>query len=91
NAVYDRAENRSHIAEAARVVGVDFTGIWLAVDTETLRQRVASRFGGPSDATIDVLAHQLAHGSVPEDWISINAGRPVAETIGQILSVLRVE
>lgn len=91
NAVYDRAGNRAHIAAAARAANVDFTGIWLAVDPETLRRRVAARSGSASDATVDVLAHQLAHGHAPDDWISINAGRSVDEIIKEILSVLQAE
>lgn len=88
NAVYDRVENRAHIADAAQAAGVDFTGIWLAVDPAILRQRVAARSGGPSDATVDVLARQLAQGTVPDDWISIDASQPVDEIIMEILSVL---
>lgn len=89
NAVYDRTENRTHIAAAARAAAVPFTGIWLAVDPEILHRRVAARSGGASDATVDVLAHQLAHGTAPEDWTSLDAGQSVEEIIGEILSVLK--
>lgn len=88
NAVYDRAESRAQIADAARAAGVPFTGLWLRVAPEILRQRVASRTGSASDATVEVLAHQMSYGHVPDNWLQIDAGRPVGDIVAEILPLV---
>src|SRR5438874_1282481 len=54
--------------------GVPFTGLWLEAPAETMRSRIAGRRGDASDASSEILSHQLAHNPSALDWIGIDAG-----------------
>ncbi|WP_172327771.1 bifunctional aminoglycoside phosphotransferase/ATP-binding protein [Mangrovicoccus sp. HB161399] len=84
DAVYDRPERRARIAEAAAQAGRPFAGVWLDVPAETLRARVASRRGGVSDATSDVLEAQLARGTGKVDWRHADGTETVAELVAEL-------
>jgi len=85
DAVFDRHEDRRAISDAARKPRVPFHGFWLAAGAAILRERVATRRSGPSDATIDVLERQLQKNTGAADWQQLDASRPVAETVTAIL------
>jgi uncharacterized protein len=85
DAVFDKPGNRKLIANVARDARAHFSGIWLDVAPKTLRNRLASRAPGCSDATLDVLENQLARLIGRTDWMHIDADRPVDIIVEEIL------
>jgi uncharacterized protein len=67
------AERRS-FAAIAHEAGVAFCGLWLEAGAEAMAERIRTRHGDASDATPEILAHQLSHDPGPMDWIRIDAG-----------------
>ena len=88
DAVFDRPEDRGKIFDVAREPDLPFHGFWLATGAAILRERVAARRGGPSDATLDVLERQLQKNAGAADWQQLDAARPVAETVKAILAAV---
>ncbi|MBP1852023.1 AAA family ATPase [Rhizobium halophytocola] len=88
SAVFDRPEQRQAIEDAARMAGLSMQGFWLEVDPEVLRQRVAGRDPGPSDATVAVLQDQMQHDIGMIDWHRIDAGQPVEAVAADIHAAL---
>ncbi|MEC9343780.1 MAG: AAA family ATPase, partial [Pseudomonadota bacterium] len=86
DAVFDDAERRDAIERAARDAGVKFAGIWLDADPAILRQRVAARHHGPSDATVDVLDRQLARFTGDIGWKRIAAAQAPQDVVRDILN-----
>ena len=76
--------------KAASDERVPFTGIWLEADAAVLWQRVGARRGGPSDATVDVLARQLERQVEDMSWHRIDAGGSVTDIADAILSLCRL-
>jgi aminoglycoside phosphotransferase family enzyme/predicted kinase len=74
DAVALREEERRAFAAVAAAAGVPFTGVWLEAPAETMRARIAERRGDASDASAEILAHQLAHNPGALDWIGVDAG-----------------
>jgi len=91
DAVFDRSEDRDAISDVAREPDLPFRGFWLAAGAAVLRERVAARRGGPSDATLDVLERQLQKNAGAADWLQLDAARPVAETVATILDTVGTE
>jgi uncharacterized protein len=81
DAVFDKPENRRAMALAAAQTGMRFTGVWLEADPQLLGARVRSREKGPSDATLDVLALQLARRPDVSDWRHLAADAPLADLV----------
>jgi aminoglycoside phosphotransferase family enzyme/predicted kinase len=67
------AERRSFAAVAA-AAGVPFTGLWLEAPAETMRERLGGRSGDASDASAEVLGHQLSLDPGVIEWIGIDSG-----------------
>ena len=84
DAVSAREDERRAIQAIAERCRVPFTGIWLTADAATLTARVANRRGDASDATVDVLARQLAHGAGEVAWTMIDASGGAAATIAAV-------
>lgn len=80
DAVFDRHDRRAAIERALPQA----TGIWLWAGADTLRTRVGARQGGPSDATVEVLEHQLDHDPGPIGWTRIATDRPLAQILDDI-------
>jgi uncharacterized protein len=76
DAVFADPAERERIEAAARAARVPFHGIWLDATAQLLRDRVAARKGGPSDATLAVLERQLAYDFGPITWTRLDAGPP---------------
>ena len=74
DAVALREQERHSFAAVAAAAGVPFTGLWLDAPAETMRTRIAGRRGDASDASSEILSHQLAHNPSALDWIGIDAG-----------------
>lgn len=87
NAVHDREPDRAAIEQAARAAGAGFLGVWLDADPALLRQRVAARRGGASDATLAVLESQLQRTGDVAGWHRIDAGQPAARIVQRILAL----
>ncbi|MGI9355613.1 MAG: AAA family ATPase [Rhizobiaceae bacterium] len=75
---------RDAIFSAARETCVPFTGVWLEADPEVLRNRVAKRRSGPSDATVAVLDRQLNLELGQMNWAKIDTNCPVDRVAGWI-------
>jgi aminoglycoside phosphotransferase family enzyme/predicted kinase len=88
DAVFDRAEARRRIAEAARKSGVRFAGFWLDCDPAILRQRVVEREKGASDADIKVLEAQLARDLGPMEWTVFDSALPVSQLVETIAATV---
>ncbi len=83
----DQAE-RAAIESVAENAGASFAGLWLEADEDRLIARVNAREGDASDATADVVRHQLRHRAGAGSWHGVNAdGRP-EETLERSLKVL---
>ena len=67
-----------HLAAAS---GVEFVGLWLTADADTLMARVSARIEDASDADAAVVARQLRLLSVPDDWQWLDAGSGPDEII----------
>ncbi|MEQ1691608.1 MAG: AAA family ATPase, partial [Gemmatimonas sp.] len=63
DAVYADPRDREEIAAVARDSGVPFTGFWIEGPREVLAQRLSGRVGDASDATGEVLRHQVVSGT----------------------------
>jgi len=74
DAVALREEERRAFAAVAAMAGVPFTGLWLEAPAGTMRARIAGRGDDASDASAEILRHQLAHNPGALDWIGIDAG-----------------
>ena len=76
------AAERTAVAALARAADVPFVGLWLDAPPAVLRERVARRRGGVSDATVAVLDGQLARRpQVPDGWHRIDAAGDPADTL----------
>lgn len=87
DAVFDRAPNRAAIEAVAREAGVPCTAVWLSAKPALLRQRVASRTAGPSDADLEVLSRQLAGDTNGITWQRVDADRDANEIARAILEL----
>jgi len=85
DAVFARETERNRIEAAARAAQVAFAGFWLEAPCTLLRQRVAERAGGPSDATIAVLEQQLGYDLGPMAWTKLDA----AQAPGSLAGIIR--
>jgi aminoglycoside phosphotransferase family enzyme/predicted kinase len=74
DAVALREEERRSFAAIAAAACVPFTGLWLEAPADTMLARLAARRGDASDASREVLGHQLACDPGALDWTRIDAG-----------------
>ncbi|WP_246248974.1 AAA family ATPase [Chelativorans alearense] len=86
DAVFERPSDRRGIEAQARESGVPFLGFWLDADAATLRQRVAARRGGPSDATVEIVQRQLERDTDYSGWVRIDAGRGPHAVVADMLA-----
>lgn len=85
-AVFDRPDSRRKIESAARGAGASFTGVWLDAGPGLLRQRIAARSEGPSDATAEVLETQLQRGAGEIGWTRVGVGGSVSAAVDAVLA-----
>lgn len=86
DAVFDHPDRRAAIARALPRAD----GFWFQAGADTLRARVEARHGGPSDATVEVLEHQLDHDPGRIGWTRIATDRPLPETVAEIRACLKL-
>lgn len=88
DAVFDKAHYRQMIEKAATEGGHPFKGFWLEADPAVLWQRVAARVGGPSDATVAILAHQLSQEAGDIEWLRMDTTQPAETLCRDILRII---
>lgn len=89
DAVFNDEDRRIEIAKSASDAGTPFAGFWLDVDAGELHERVAARRKGASDATLDVLARQLAKGEGNLDWHRLSGRASPKAIADKILKMTR--
>jgi predicted kinase len=85
DAVFEHSVYRDWIERTARDANVPFIGIWLHASPQTLFARVSARRGDASDATVEVVRHQIETQNAPANWIWINANEIVGEIVARIV------
>ena len=73
DAVFPDEAHRAMFCELAHRTNAAFWGFWLQADASIIRQRIAARPAGASDADIAVAETQMRTVKPPEDWIKIDA------------------
>ncbi len=84
DAVFDLPESRPEIEKIARDAGVPFFGFWLDASLDARLARVDTREGDPSDATRDVLLHQMERDPGEIRWKRIDAARDLDTIVKEI-------
>jgi predicted kinase len=90
DAVYDSETERREIEQLANKLNVPMHGLWLRADAASLVARVEGRCGDASDATAEVVHHQMAAdvGNLSLRWHSIDACGKPADTLRAAMSAL---
>jgi uncharacterized protein len=84
DATFTRQAFRDAMEKAARKALARFHGIWLQADPRLLRQRIAARRGSASDATAQVLEHQLGSDLGDMRWTVVDASGKVDRIVNEI-------
>jgi aminoglycoside phosphotransferase family enzyme/predicted kinase len=89
--VFGKHSEQGAAAAIATRRGARFFGVWLELDAETQRTRVAERRGDVSDATPDILEAQRAklEPPPPGDWTRLDASAPAQASAKQIAKLLQ--
>ena len=88
DAVHARPDERDAIAIVAEEGGILFQGLWLDAPVSALMQRVRTRSGDASDATVSVVREQIKHELGPIDWHRLNTGGDIGEIVSRALGDL---
>ncbi|BAE50332.1 AAA family ATPase [Paramagnetospirillum magneticum] len=81
DAVFARPEQRDAIELVAKAAGVRFDGLWLEAPPDLSKRRIAERKANVSDATPQVLEHQLTYDLGAVAWTRIDSSPPKDETL----------
>lgn len=73
DAVFARADEREAVERLAEECGVLFAGLWLEAPADVMMARVEGRRGDASDATADVVRHQLTWDVGDVSWTRLSA------------------
>ena len=76
DAVFARPEERAAIEAVAAQAGLRFDGLWLEAPPDLAAARIRERKANVSDATPEVLTHQLTYDLGPITWTRIDSGPP---------------
>lgn len=74
DAVFARPEQRDAIERVARAAGVPFRGLWLFTPPALAAERIKGRKANVSDATVEVLQHQLNYDLGAISWTQVQTG-----------------
>lgn len=85
--VFGRVEDRDQIARVADAAGARFSAVWLQAPREMLAARIAARRGDASDASVDVLAAQLAE-MTSATWVVVEASGASDTVVDRVRAVL---
>ena len=81
DAMHAKQEEREALASLAVKARVPFTGLWLEVPPEVMRERVAARTRDVSDATPAVIDAQLSYHIGKQDFEVIDASMPFEQVV----------
>ncbi|MGE5475249.1 MAG: AAA family ATPase [Bacteroidales bacterium] len=81
DAVFARPEQRDAIEQVARAAGVPFRGLWLFTPPTLAARRIEGRKANVSDATVDVLKHQLDYDLGVIAWPQVQTGGSKAKAL----------
>jgi predicted kinase len=90
DAVSLKPAERQAFAAIAEAAAVRFTGLWLAAPASTMEGRLRARSHDASDASPEVLAQQLRQDPGPMDWVRIDAGPGLADSLSAARRALRL-
>lgn len=88
DAVFARPDERQQIEALAQRAGVGFCGLWLDAPLDVRKDRVAARKNDVSDATLEVLDHQMTYDLGSLDWHQVDTAAPKAESLKRALGIL---
>jgi predicted kinase len=80
--------DRETVERFPRPPFVPFVGLWFCAAPDILRQRVADRHGGASDADLRVLAEQLSTDAGPIAWHRIDVSGDYATCLKVLSKIL---
>lgn len=86
NAVFNDPAKRAAFAKEVTAGTVPLAGFWLEANAGILEQRITDRFGGASDATVDVLKSQMQSGAGDMEWQKVDAARQPAAVAADIIA-----
>jgi hypothetical protein len=81
-------QERHSSAALAQELGVPFTGLWLDAPKAGMTERVTARREDASDATSEIVAHQLRADPGVMDWQRIDAGGTAALALAAVRKTL---
>lgn len=84
DATFLAPNDRAGIEDVAQDLGMPFHGIWLDASRSILEDRVGTRRGDLSDATIEVLAKQLERNIGAKTWTIIDAGSTAEQVTNDV-------
>ena len=70
---------------------VSFKALWLEAPMNLLFERVATRKGDPSDATVDIVRAQAARQLGIIDWIRVPVGDDLDDVVARVINILDVD
>jgi len=82
------ADLRARAEALARSLRVPFAGFWLQAAPETLAQRIEQRRDDASDATVSVLAGQLAAGAESVEWPRIDTSHSLPDSHDRVAAAV---
>jgi aminoglycoside phosphotransferase family enzyme/predicted kinase len=87
DAVFDRPQDRTEIANVALRAATPFLGVWLEADLACREARVAARINDPSDATIDVLREQMKKDAGEILWRRLPADADINDLAARVAAL----
>lgn len=88
DAVFSRESERRACEDAAAEAGVKFFGIWLEAPSPLLKTRVTQRTADASDATPDVVSHQLSYETGSITWTRIDSSAEPGTVLSKARALL---
>lgn len=88
DATFTHPNSRARMIPLAAKQRCRFVGFWLDLDLDTARQRVATRRGDVSDATVQVVEAQFRTGWGRIDWHRIDATGSVDRQVESCLAII---
>lgn len=87
DALFGHSAQREASRACASGAGVPFVGIWLDAPHQVLARRVETRSGDASDADTTVVTQQIQTVAPPEDWLHVDASRPLDAVVSDVLQL----
>ena len=81
DAVFAKPEQRAAIEQVAADAGTRFDGLWLETPPELAALRIAKRKANVSDATPEVLEHQMTYDLGAITWTRVDSAPPKDQTL----------